>query len=436
MRPTLRAVLLFLAGGPVALLCALVKPELWTMWLGLLGGSVVLMAFDVLLSIPRRRVSVDIELPDCLFIGSSHEMPVTIGTKGWKRPISFDLIVDVGDELVPIPMISHTLPPGESEPLHVTLKPTRRGNAEVTCISLRWVGPLGLTSRQIRKDIGTTIAVVPNIAAVRSAAIRFFSRDSQFGTKIDKKRGEGSEFDALREYVEGMDHRAIDWKHSARHRRLVAKEFRSERNHPVVLALDTGHLMSQPIADVPKLDYAINSALMLGYIALRTGDRVSMFAFDEKVRSYTKPQGGIRTFDRIQRQSSDLEYRSSETNFTLGLAELATRLNRRSLVVLFTDFVDTITAELMLENVQRLVRKHLVIFVASQDPTLSDMAMAEPESMTDMHSAVIAANLVRERELVMQKLKRLGVHCLDVHPGQVSASLVNNYLDIKRRELL
>ena len=436
MRPTLRAVLLFLAGGPVALLCALIKPELWTMWLGLLGGSVILVAFDWLLSIPRRRIKLDFDLPDSLFIGASYEMPLRIITKGWKRPIHFDLIVDLGEELQPIPMLSHTLEPGDAEPLHIVLKPTKRGNAEVESLSLRWVGPLGLTSRQLRKDINAQIAVVPNIAAVRTAAIRFFSRDSQFGTKIDKKRGEGSEFDALREYVVGMDHRAIDWKHSARHRRLVAKEFRSERNHPVVLALDTGHLMSQPIADVPKLDHAINSALMLAYIALRTGDRVSMFAFDERVRSFTKPQGGVRTFDRILRQSSDLEYRSSETNFTLGLAELATRLNRRSLIVLFTDFVDTITAELMLENVQRLVRKHLVVFVASQDPTLSEMALAEPKTMTDMHSAVIAANLVRERELVMQRLKRLGVHCLDVHPGHVSASLVNNYLDIKRRELL
>ena len=370
MRPTLRAVLLFLAGGPVALLCALIEPELWTMWLGLLGGSLVLLAFDWLLSIPRRRIKIDFDLPDALFIGASYQMPIRIGTTGWKRPIKLDLIVDLGEELLPLEMISHTLMPGESEPLFVTLKPTRRGNAEVECISLRWVGPLGLTSRQLRKTIDTSIAVVPNIAAVRSAAIRFFSRDSQFGTKIDKKRGEGSEFDALREYVPGMDHRAIDWKHSARHRRLVAKEFRSERNHQVVLALDTGHLMSQPIADVPKLDHAINSALMLSYIALRTGDRVSMFAFDERVRSFTKPQGGIRTFDRIQRQSSDLAYRSTETNFTLGLAELATRLNRRSLIVLFTDFVDTITAELMLENVQRLVRKHLVVFVASQESHL------------------------------------------------------------------
>jgi len=406
------------------------------MWLGLLAGSAILMAFDLLLSIPRRRIKVDYELPESLFIGASCDMPIKISTSGWKRPVRLKLVIDLGEKLLPIEMISHTLLPGFAKPLLATLTPTRRGNAEIESIHLRWLGPLGLTSRQLQIKVDRTIAVVPNIGAVRSAAIRFFSRDSQFGTKIDKKRGEGSEFDALREYVRGMDHRAIDWKHSARHRRLVAKEFRSERNHQVVLALDTGHLMSQPIENVPKLDHAINSALMLSYIALHTGDRVSMFAFDERVRSYTKPQGGVRTFDRIQRQSSDLEYRSCETNFTLGLAELATRLGRRSLVVLFTDFVDTITAELMLENVQRLVRKHLVIFVASQDPTLSKLALAEPMTMTDMHSSVIAANLVSERELVMQKLKRLGVQCLDVHPGQVSSSLVNNYLDIKRRELL
>jgi uncharacterized protein (DUF58 family) len=253
---------------------------------------------------------------------------------------------------------------------------------------------------------------------------------------VDRDKGGGSEFDALRDYTIGMDHRSIDWKHSARHRRLVAKEYRSERNHPVVLAIDTGHLMSIPIGGVPKLDHAINSALLMTYFALNSGDRVGLFAFDSKVRSHSEPRGGIRNFHRLQRQTAELNYQAEETNFTLGLAELASRLSRRTLIVLLTDFTDTITAELMIENMQRLARKHLVVFVTSRDPSLEDLTLARPRSALDMQRAVVAADFIRERELVLERLRRLGVHCLDSHPGKVSTDLINRYLEIKRRELL
>lgn len=436
MRPTLRTVLLFLGGAPVALLCVLVDPRLWTMWLAVLAGSMVLVIFDVLLAIPKRRVTATIELPEMLYIGTSTSAAICIDTSGWKRRVKMDVAVDLDEHLVFQQMLQTTTGADHRERPSIELTPTRRGLATVQNLHLRWKGPLGLTSRQVCRHVEQEIPIVPNIRAVRAAAIRFFSRDSLFGMKVDKKRGEGSEFDALREYVPGMDHRAIDWKHSARHRKLVAKEFRSERNHPVVLTMDTGHLMSQPVDGIPKLDHAINSALLLAYIALRTGDRVSMFAFDERVRSTTRPEGGVRTFARIQRQSAKLAYQTCETNFTLGLAELATQLNRRSLIVLFSDFVDTTTAELMLENVQRLIRKHLVVFVAARDPALEDLVSIRPTSITDMHRSVVASNLIAERELVMQRLKRLGVHCLDVHPKDVSVFVVNRYLDIKRRELL
>src|SRR5262249_8169586 len=160
----------------------------------------------------------------------------------------------------------------------------------------------------------------------------------------------GSEFDSLREYLPGLDHRAMDWKSSARHRKLLVAQFRAERNHQIVLAVDTGRLMREPLAGVPKLDVAVNAALVLGYCGLRWGDRVGLCGFDEKVRGYVAPHGGVSAFPRILHASSQLAYTGAETNFTVGLTELTTRLARRSLVVVLTDFVDVIAAELMLEN--------------------------------------------------------------------------------------
>jgi uncharacterized protein (DUF58 family) len=255
------------------------------------------------------------------------------------------------------------------------------------------------------------------------------------GLKVERFLGDGSEFESLREFVIGLDHRAMDWKASARHRKLLCQEFRAERNHQVVLAVDAGQLMSEPVGGVPKLDHAINASLLLGWFCLRTGDRVGMLGFDERVRNWAEPAGGMHTFRRLQAMSAEIDYCPVETNFTLTLADLSTRLKRRSLVVLFTDFLDTVTAELMIDNVTRLARKHLVLFVAVRDPSLEARALARPRTLGTLHEAVVAGDFGRERSIVLERLKRAGAHCIDTTPDQFSMALVNRYLDIKRREL-
>jgi uncharacterized protein (DUF58 family) len=281
------------------------------------------------------------------------------------------------------------------------------------------------------------IQVVPNLSPVRSAALRFFgSREAQSGVQVERFVGDGSEFDALVEYVPGLDHRAISWRASARHRKLLCQQFRAERNHQVVLALDTGHLMSEPLSGLPRLDHAVTSALLLSWVSLKLGDRVGLFGFDREARAWAEPQGGMAAFPRLKALTAGLDYSTAETNFTLGLTELSAHLRRRSLVVVFTEFVDTVTAELMVENLSRLARRQLVLFVALRDPALDAVAEARPRRVEDVYRSVVASDFVRERERVLARLRRVGVQCVDAAPGELSTRLLNRYLDIKRRELI
>jgi uncharacterized protein (DUF58 family) len=146
--------------------------------------------------------------------------------------------------------------------------------------------------------------------------------------------------------------------------------------------------------------------------------------------------GGADGFPRLLKATSGLAYGTGETNFTLGLTDLSTRLKRRSLVVVVTDFVDAVTAELMLDNVGRLVRRHLVLFVALSDPDLLAMASAPPDGTRELHRAVAASELLRDREVVLRRLRRLGALVLDARPADVSSDLVNAYHDAQRRELV
>jgi uncharacterized protein (DUF58 family) len=254
--------------------------------------------------------------------------------------------------------------------------------------------------------------------------------------KVQLQKGDGVEFESLREHAAGLDNRFIDWKRSAKHRKLLSKEFKTERNHQIVLAYDTGHLMLEPIDGLPRLDHAINAGLLLSWISLRSGDLVGSFGFDARIRQYLQPARGMPWFTILQRGTSQLNYNSDETNFTLGLAELNMRLKRRALVVLFTDFIDTTTAELLIQSLQRMSNQHAIVFVTLRDPLLNNIADAAPENFRAVAKSVVAQDFIRERAIVLERLERLGVHCLDVPVNQLAVGLINRYLVVKERGLI
>ena len=433
--PTPRAVALAAALFPLALLPALVHPRLVGAWLVAAALVAAALGLDAILSLPPARLAVEVSSPESLAVGERGAAVLSLRAPRAVRDL--EVVVDLHANLAPQPPQALRLAPGTEARAEVTLLARRRGRVTLDEAWFRWSGPLGLARRRRRVPLGRTVSVVPNLKPVRAAALRFFgSREITSGVQVERFVGDGSEFEALVEYVPGLDHRAISWKASARHRKLLCQEFHAERNHQVVLALDTGHLMSEPLLGVPRLDHAITSALLLAYVSLRLGDRVGLYGFDAVGRAWAEPQGGLGSFPRLKALSAQLDYSTAETNFTLGLTDLSMRLRRRSLVVVFTEFVDTVTAELMIENLSRLARRQLVLFVALRDPALDGAALARPRRLGDVYRSVVASDFVRERERVIARLRRFGVQCVDAAPAQVSARLVNRYLDIKRREMV
>jgi uncharacterized protein (DUF58 family) len=433
--PTRRAVLLLAGGFPLALLPALVRPGLWPLWMAALATTAAAFALDALLGVPAAPPALQARAPAVLHVGEDDVLHLEIGG-GWRQRTLVEVLCDFDETLEPQPA-AHARAGRTPARAATFLRPRRRGRAAVRAVWLRWKGPLGLLQWTERRPLDLSIPVLPNVRAVRGAALRFFgSRQFLSGLKVERHLGDGTEFESLREHRAGEGGRAIDWKASARHHRMLSREYRAERNHAVVLAVDTGHLMVEPLLGIPKLDHAINASLLLAYVALKTGDRVGLFAFDDGVRHYIEPQGGVHSFGRLVHATSRLAYSTAETNFTLGLLDLGQRLRRRSLVVVLTDFVDTVTAELMVENLGRLGRGHRVVFVALRDVALDALAAQEPRDLDQLNRAVTAGDLGREREVVVSRLRRQGVLCVDGAPGAISAALVNRYLDLKRREMV
>ncbi len=433
--PTRRAVVIMAAGAPLALAVGLIQPGYWlagAAWVALIGG---LCLADAVLGAPRDRAVIVLEAPGALPTAGVGALSFRASFER-RPPASMEAAVETNARLTVAP--GHAAAPvrdGEGA-ASFELTPVRRGEGQISRVWLRWRGPFGLVWKQIAETPGKIIAVTPNVRAVKDEAIRLFSREAMFGLKMQLETGEGSEYHALREMVAGMDRRTVDWKQSARHGKLLAKEFRTERNHPVIFALDTGRLMCEPLEGAPRLDRAINAALLMAFVSLKLGDRVGLFGFDVKPRLFSGAISGAHAFPLLQRQAARLDYSSEETNYTLALTQLGAALERRSLVVVFTDFADSTSAELMLENVGRLLKRHLVLFVVFRDEELEAIARREPVDPEAVSRAVTAEALLRERDVVIARLTRMGALIVDAPASAMGPALLSAYIDLKRRDLL
>jgi uncharacterized protein (DUF58 family) len=434
--PTRRTILIAAAIGPAALVVGLMAPAYWTGGLALLALLLALCAVDVLAGIGTRGADVSCEGPRSVGVGES--FAVTARARFRRRApggVEFALGVS-GPVAAPFGLIAKGEAQKGGPAAAMVLRAERRGTARLDCVWIRWAGPMGLIWKQRQLKVDQAILITPDIRSVSDKGVLMLNQEAMFGVKAQLQVGEGAEFEALADFRPGMDKRAIDWKTSARHTMLVAKEYRTERNNNIVMALDAGRAMCEPLSGVPRVDRAASAALLTAFVALKDGDRVGFFAFDSKPRASSQPISGARAFALLQRVAAGIDYSANETNYTLGIATLASELNRRSLIILFTEFADTISAELMLGAVGTLLKRHLVLFVVLRDEELEGFAGAEPVAPEDVSRAVTAAALLRERRLVITRLRHLGVHVVEAPAAEAGPAVVAAYLDFKRRSLI
>ncbi len=434
--PTQRAVLLMGIGMPLTLGLAIISPALWAIgaaWIALVFG---LILYDMILAPAPAQLDLDTRPPGSMYVGSKTDIPFIYTVKGRRAPRNTEMKVSLGTLFSAVPDIWY--PPYEDGKLlgAFRIKAERRGEGKIETLWTRWTGPFGLMWRQLEEPLSQTIPIVPDTRLLKQKAIEIFSRDAAYGQKRQLERGEGTEFDSLREFMPGMDKRAIDWKHSARHRKLHAKEFRTERNHNIVFAIDTGYLMCEPLKGLARLDWAINASLLVSYISLKYGDRVGFFGFDERPYLFTKPVAGTNSFPHLQSLTAQLDYSANETNFTLSLSSLSKSLMRRSLIIVFTEFVDTTNAELMVENISRLIKSHIVLFVTFKDVEVENLIAAEPKTPEDVTKSVIAASFKKDRDIVLARLERMGVQIVRTEIENMSTQVLNKFLELKRREMI
>ena len=335
------------------------------------------------------------------------------------------------------PQLSGTIDPGGVWEGRYDLRPLRRGTYEFGDAWLRIETPLRLVIRQFGYPLREPARVYPNLRAIRQYdLLARRGRLAEVGVHRTRYLGRGNEFERLRDYQPDDEYRRINWKATARRNRPVTVEYETERSQSLLLRLDTGRLMGTPVGDLDKLDHALNSALLLAYVASKMGDRVGALAFADQVRAFVPPARGDQQFQLLLDALHAIRAQPVESDLRRTAAFLASHQTRRSLVILFTDLAAEIESDALVASLGLLSRRHIVVCASLNDPDLMTLAEAIPGDSRQAYEKVVARRLLDERHLLLERLERLGIATLQGSPEALTPAVINHYLETKARSRL
>ena len=322
------------------------------------------------------------------------------------------------------------VPAGERRRVVTTLTPTRRGDRDAVRVTVRSLGPLGLAARQGGRAVPARVRVLPPFGSRRHLPSRLARMRELDGRRAIQVRGQGTEFDSLREYVAGDDVRSLDWRASARSTELVVRTWRPERDRHVLVVLDTGRSSAGRVGDAPRLDAALDTALLLAALASRGGDRVDLLALDREVRASVLGATAGDLLPALVTAMAPLEPRLVETDMRLLAASVLARAGQRSLVVLVTGLDEAAVTEGLDPVLGSLLRRHTVLLAAVDDPELATMAAGRGDAEA-VYTAAAAETARAARRRTAERLGRRGVEVVDAGPEELPPAVADRYLALK-----
>ncbi|MGO1974140.1 MAG: DUF58 domain-containing protein [Propionibacteriaceae bacterium] len=329
------------------------------------------------------------------------------------------------------PVQTIDIPAGQRRRVSSTLRPTRRGDRHSGPVVIRALGPLRMAGRQYAHSVGWRLRALPPFNSRKHLPSRLARLRELDGRATLLQRGQGTEFDSLREYVPGDDVRSIDWRGTARSSTVVVKTWRPERDRHVLIVLDSGRTSAGRVGDQPRLDHAMDAALLLAALASRAGDRVDLLITDRAVRGSVQRVGAAEVLPRFVNEMADVEAVLAESDYTLMVTEILTRVSQRSLVVVLTGLDEASLTEGLVPVLGPLRRKHRIVVAAVSDPRVDELLQGTEDSAA-AYAAAAAERDVAGRQETEQTLRRLGLTVVQAPPDRIAPELADHYLALKK----
>ncbi len=435
MIPTTRlwALLAFLA---VPMTAAGFWPEYGGLVLALDVLVLGLAAVDFILA-RRVRLEVHRALPQKLSVGAPNRVEVQLIHRSGQM-VQVRVRDDVPESFTATPEEAPlTLAPQSQTRWVYRVTPSKRGKFSFGNLHVRVQGPLGLTFHERTIPAAQNSSVFPDLRGASRLLLSGAALDLvNLGLRQLRRDGRGSEFARLRDYAQGDSVRDVDWKATARRSRPVTRVMESERSQSILICVDAGRSMAAQVDGLTKLDHAVNAALFLAFVAVRNGDRVGLVVFADGVKAYLPPEAGRgqyrKIIDTLYSATPSLTY----VDYLALFKELNVRLTRRSLLCVFTDFLDEEQAATMVDPLHRLARRHVPLCLSVKDTALVGLLRKPPPGPEEAFQQAVASELLSDREVLKARVSMGGVQMIDVQPDELSLAAVNRYLDIKARGVL
>ncbi|MEA3403773.1 MAG: DUF58 domain-containing protein [Armatimonadota bacterium] len=414
-----------------------VEPMLPLAGVGVMLGALVLAIVDGRLSRARDTVEVQRRLPQVLSLGVPNRVVIWLRNRS-DRPLTLQVRDDPPPQF-DTPERSRRLQLDAWEHRRVSYQttPNSRGDWAFGDLHIRVLSRLRLVWWQ--RDIAApeSVRVYPNLQQVREFdALARRGRLEEIGLRTARARGEGTEFESLREYVPDDSFRHIDWKATARRGTPITRQYQVERNQTLIIMIDSGRLMAARSGDMTRVDCAVNAALMLAHVAQRMGDTVGLIVFSDRVKTFVTPSHGAAQTQRILEELYALQAELVEPDFRAAISFLRSHARKRAMICAFTDLVEPEVSAQALSYLSSLRPQHLPLVATVPDEEITAMAAGSPDDVLGAYEKALASRTLSERALALARLRSRGVLACDARPDDLAAAVVNRYLTVKRAGLL
>lgn len=413
-------------------------PNAW--WYVIIGVDVAIVIISIvdIWTLPALdQIHVGRSMARVASLDKPHPVEVSIDNRS-KRQLRMRFTDDAADHLaLDPPMHTIRLSPTKRVSVQHTITSHRRGAFTLEHIYCQVGSLLGLWRRQHVFNCKSELHVYPDIKQISEyALLARTNRLSQIGVRRTRRAGQENEFERLRDYQHDDNYKHIDWRSTARRQKATVRTFQTDQSQRVIFLLDCGRMMTNEYERLSLLDYALNSVLMLSYVALDQGDSVGMLCFSDHIHRYVPPAGGKRQMNRILHAGFDQFPRMVQSRFDQAFLYLSTHCRRRSLVVLITNVIDQVNAQQIDNYMGNLIGAHLPLVVLLRDHSVFQAADNPSPDPTVLYRSAAASQLLTWRHQVIHRMRAAGSLTLDVFPEEMTSPLVNQYLEVKARHLL
>lgn len=401
-------------------------------WAGLIlvdGLLVLAVATDLALAAGVRQLRFSRSGDSRIRLGATGTVYLSIDNPG-RRPLRAVVRDSWPPSLGASGRTSVTVPPRGHGIVATSFVPERRGDKSAVRVTVRSTGPLGLAARQASRHVPWTVRVLPPFLSRKHLPATLAVLRQLDGQHRSLVRGQGTEFDSLREYVIGDDVRSIDWRSTARRSEVVVRTWRPERDRRVIIALDTGRTSAGRVAGVPRLDTYLDAALLLAAVAARAGDRVDLVAVDRQVRARVVGASRTELLAQLTDAMAGIEPSLADADAGLMVGTLLATSRQRCLVVLMTDLSSPALELTLLPRIPVLAARHRLVVAAVADPRVSQLA-ARRDDAGSVYQAAAAERAQADRVTMAALLRRQGVDVVDAPPDQLAPAVADTYLGLK-----